>query len=48
MVSDNRHFHRQDLLAALEQGWKQYLSQLHELREEEQVLYAQEQGFSRV
>ncbi len=48
MVSENQHFSRQDLLAALEKGWKHYLPQLKELPEEEQAHYAQEQGFSRV
>ncbi len=46
MVSEKQHFSRQDLLAALEKGWKHYLPQLKELPEEEQARYAQEQGFS--
>ncbi|GHO85055.1 ClbS/DfsB family four-helix bundle protein [Dictyobacter formicarum] len=48
MTSENQQFSRQDLLAALEQGWKHYLTHLHELSEDEQVLYAQKQGFTRV
>jgi len=43
-----QQFSRQDLLAALEQGWKQYLSCLAALSEEEQARYAHEQGFARV
>ncbi len=48
MISENQHYSRQDLLAALEQGWHQYLSRLHEVSEKEQILYAQAQGFARV
>lgn len=48
MATENRYYSRQELIAALEPGWKQYLSRLHELSEEEQSLYAQAQGFVRV
>ena len=48
MAPENQQFSRQDLLAALEQGWKHYLTHLHELSEDEQVLYAQKQGFARI
>jgi hypothetical protein len=43
-----QQFSRQDLLAALEMGWKHYLPRLKELSEEEQARYAQKQGFSRI
>jgi hypothetical protein len=46
MSSEKQQFSRQDLLAALEKGWKHYLSRLEELSEEEQTRYAQKQGFS--
>jgi hypothetical protein len=46
MSSEKQQFSRQDLLTALEKGWKHYLSGLNELAEEEQARYAQEQGFS--
>ena len=48
MSSEKQQFSRQDLLAALEKGWKHYLSRLKELSEEDQARYAQEQGFSRI
>lgn len=48
MSSENQQFSRQELLLAVEQGWKHYLSRLHELSEQEQAIYAQQQGFSRV
>ncbi len=48
MSSDEQRFSRQDLLAALEKGWKQHLQRLAELSEEEQARYTREQGFSRV
>lgn len=48
MATEDRQYSRQELIAALEPGWKQYLSRLHELSEEEQLLYAQAQGFARV
>lgn len=48
MSSEKLQFSRQDLLAALEKGWKYYLSRLKELSEEEQARYAQDQGFSRI
>lgn len=48
MSSEDQRFSRQELLAVLEQGWKQYLPELAELSEEEQIRYAQEQGFDRV
>jgi hypothetical protein len=48
MSSEKQQFSRQDLLAALEKGWKHYLSRLKELSEEEQARYAQKQGFSRI
>ena len=48
MLSEKQQFSRQDLLAALEQGWKQYLLRLKELSEEEQAHYAHKQGFSRI
>ena len=46
MVSENQQYSRQDLLIAVEKGWKHYLSQLKKLSEEEQMQYAKEQGFS--
>jgi len=48
MSSEKPHLRRQDLLAALEQGWKHYLSEVNVLSEEEEARYAQEQGFSRL
>ena len=48
MSSEKQQFSRQDLLTALEKGWKHYLSRLKELSEEEQARYAQEQGFARL
>ena len=48
MSSEEPRFSRQDLLAALEQGWKQYLPGLAKLSEEEQTRCAQAQGFARV
>lgn len=48
MLSENQQFSHQDLLTAVEQGWKHYLSRLDALSEEEQALYAQQQGFSRI
>jgi hypothetical protein len=48
MSSEQRQFSRQQLLDALEQGWKQYLSRLAALPKEEQVQFAQRQGFPRV
>lgn len=48
MPSPQRPLSRQELLAALEQGWKTYLPHLAELSEEEQTRFAQEQGFARV
>jgi hypothetical protein len=48
MSSEERRFSRQELLAALEKGWKQYLPHLAALSEEEQARYAQQQGYQRV
>ncbi|GCE09433.1 ClbS/DfsB family four-helix bundle protein [Dictyobacter aurantiacus] len=48
MAIEQRQFNRQELLTALEQGWKQYLAHLHTLSEEELVRYAQQQGYTRV
>jgi hypothetical protein len=48
MPSEERRFSGQEFLAALEKGWKHYLSQLAELSEEEQNHFAQEQGFLRI
>ncbi len=48
MEAAQQHYNRQDLLDALQKGWKQYLPQLKKLSEEEQVQYAREQGFARV
>ncbi|GEM_PF-641293 len=48
MSVEERHFSRQDLLAALEQGWKQYLPRLAALSEDEQARYAEGQGYARV
>jgi len=48
MPSPQQPLSRQELLAALEQGWKTYLPRLAELSEEEQTRFAQEQGFTRV
>lgn len=39
---------RQDLLIALEKGWKQFLPQMAALSAEEQELYTQQQGFARI
>lgn len=48
MSADAQRFSRQNLLTALEQGWKQYLPGLAALSEEEQARFAQAQGFARV
>ena len=48
MLSNEKQFNRQELIAALEKGWKHYLPCLTTLAEEEQARYAQEQGFSRI
>ena len=48
MSSEEKRFNRQELIAALQKGWKHYLPCLAELSEEEQARYAREQGFSRV
>ncbi|HZS78058.1 MAG TPA: ClbS/DfsB family four-helix bundle protein [Ktedonobacteraceae bacterium] len=48
MPTEKQQFSRQELLAALEYGWKHYLSWLKELSEEEQARYAQKQGFARL
>jgi hypothetical protein len=48
MSSSDQRFSRQDLLTALEQGWKRYLPGLAALSEEEQARFAQAQGFARV
>ena len=40
MPLEERRFSRQDLLDALEQGWKQYLPRLAALSEEEQAHFA--------
>ncbi len=48
MSVEERHFSRQDLLDALEQGWKQYLPRLAALSEDEQARYAEGQGYARV
>lgn len=48
MSSEERRYSRQELLTALEKGWKQYLPHLATLLEEEQARYAQQQGFPRV
>lgn len=48
MSSEKPRFSRQELLAALEQGWKQYLAGLAAVSEEEQTRCAQAQGFARV
>jgi len=48
MSAPEQRFSRQDLLTALEQGWKQYLPRRAVLSEEEQTSYAHEQGYARV
>ena len=48
MGTQQECLNRQDLLVALEKGWKHYLPLLAQLPEEEQARYAHEQGFSRV
>ncbi len=48
MPAPERHYRRQEFLAALEQGWKHYLPRLRALPEEAQARYAQAQGFARV
>jgi hypothetical protein len=49
MLSPEEHrFSREDLLTALEKGWRQYLPRLKELSDEEQARYAREQGFARI
>ncbi|HEY7358233.1 MAG TPA: ClbS/DfsB family four-helix bundle protein [Ktedonobacterales bacterium] len=48
MSSEQQRYSRQDLLAALEQGWKPYLSQLASMPEDEQTRCANQQGFARV
>ncbi len=48
MPPEEQQYSRQDLLDALERGWKQYLPELAALSAAEQTRYAQEQGFARV
>lgn len=48
MSPQEQHYNRQDLLAAVEKGWKHYLSHLAALSSEEQGRYAQAQGYARV
>lgn len=48
MSARKQQFSRQELLAAVDKGWKHYLSQLQELSVEEQARYAQAQGFPRI
>ena len=48
MASQEQRYSRQDLLAALEKGWKHYLSYLSALSPDEQARYAQAQGYARV
>ncbi len=48
MPSEEKRYNRQELIAALQKGWKHYLPSFAALSEEEQARYAHEQGFSRV
>ena len=48
MPPAEKQFNHQELVAALEKGWKHYLPCLAALSEEERARYAREQGFSRV
>jgi hypothetical protein len=48
MSSQERCYSRQELLAAVEKGWKHYLSHLDALSQEEQARYAQAQGYARI
>lgn len=48
MSPEEQRLSREDLLTALEKGWRQYLPKLRELREQEQARYAHEQGFARI
>ncbi|HEY6543008.1 MAG TPA: hypothetical protein VIZ18_18850 [Ktedonobacteraceae bacterium] len=48
MPSEEKQFNRQGLIAALQKGWKHYLSCLAALSDEEQARYAREQGFLHV
>ncbi len=48
MSAEQQHYTRQQLLDALDQGWKLYLARLAALPEETQAQYAQQQGFARV
>src|ERR1700730_10772564 len=48
MSAEEPQYSRQELVAALERGWKQYLPQLNALSEDEQTRYAQQQGYARV
>ncbi|QBD75239.1 ClbS/DfsB family four-helix bundle protein [Ktedonosporobacter rubrisoli] len=48
MSQEDRRYSRQDLLTAIEMGWRQYLPHLAQLSPEEQDNYAREQGFERV
>jgi hypothetical protein len=48
MPTEGQHYSRQNLLDALAQGWKPYLSPLKALPEDEQEHYARQQGYARV
>jgi hypothetical protein len=48
MPPAEKQFNHQELVAALEKGWKHYLPCLAALSEEERARYVREQGFSRV
>jgi hypothetical protein len=48
MPSEEQRYTRQDLLTALEKGWKQYLPHMAALPPDEQARYAQEQGYARI
>lgn len=48
MQAEEQRFTRQDLLSALDKGWKHYLPRLALLTEVELARYAREQGFERI
>jgi hypothetical protein len=48
MSSQERRYSRQELLAAVEKGWKHYLAYLAALSREEQARYARAQGYARI
>ena len=48
MSAEEQRYSRQDLLTALEKGWKQYLPHLAVLSSDEQARYAHVQGYARI